>query len=219
MGRKYTGSSLGGRKSLIRLIADRMNQKAAELERQTRERLKEQQYRKQTEKADHLTHCNDYLIGQENDYSIEPKDVPLYQKKFIFEILKNGDKIIVGTIPDLLHDYMQIPCRGIVLFQDTAVKGFDIMNTDKMGLVYSKKMKSILWLGFNSSECYIVFATQYDTLEDLSNMNIIGLDSVYNRLKSNENYSIENILDRMSNYIGVIDKVGNNELVPTNNLF
>jgi len=38
MGRKFMGSGFGGRKSLIRIIADKMNPKSDELERQTRER-------------------------------------------------------------------------------------------------------------------------------------------------------------------------------------
>ena len=212
MGRKYMGSSFGGRKSLIRMIADRMNKKADELERQIIQRKSEQQ-------RDHLKSVKDTMTRWENYSSIEPKDIPEEQKKFIFDILKNGDRIIVGTIRDLLYDYMQLPCRGITLYQDTVVQGYDITKIDKICLFYSKKMKSLFWLGFNSSECYILFSTMYDFTQDLNTVNLIGLDNVYSRLKSNKNYSIENVADLMSNHKTVIYKQKNNELIQTDRLF
>ena len=149
--------------------------------------------------------------------TIKEKETSQRRNKFIFDILEKGDKIITGTVNQILYDHLG-PLPNSVNIGNISIIA------EKVGLAYSKKKRLLLWLGFNGSNCSILFFTKKGIFEDLYNMYIVGINNIFNInqsviMQSNKNYEIENISDVISKYSTVINLQKDGERIKSKDLF
>lgn len=160
MGRKYMGSGFGGRKSLIRMIADKLNEKANELERQTLQAKNEQQ------REHNIRVEPGYAKRGQNYASIKPK------KTFLEYALTEGDVIIVLDVEDIIREYELD--RGLI-----TNNVFDNIRCDKVDIIWSPKKELYYYVALNDDyTCFIlwkngdVYQLPYIDRIDLDNLPI-----------------------------------------------
>jgi len=137
---------------------------------------------------------------QDIEVTVTKKQAEILDLGFTGHCIKNGDMMILGDASDMLPNYQHDidPDAHNIIRNDV----FEGIKADKIGLVYSPKLKQFLYLGLND-DYTISILFKSDNYHDLPNTENIDIDNLHPNMQVIPN--INTMLNTVYNVYEVYD--------------